>query len=99
MSCMCHTMTVGGYPWRLFHFEEKVKCCKECVCSLKLFQVLCHTKHALYARTACGRVRMFGGRVAGCTLYWHVRTHTVLMCVLHFACVGVHEYSFTLPLV
>lgn len=38
------------------------------------------------------------GYIAGCTLYWHVRTHTVLMCVLHFACVGVHEYSFTLPL-
>ena len=40
VSSMCHTMH-SGYPWRLFHFEEKVKCCEESVCSPRLFHVLC----------------------------------------------------------
>ena len=50
MSSMCHTMH-SGYPWRLFHFEEKVKSVVKsaCVCSPRLFHVLCVTctEHAL----------------------------------------------------
>ena len=50
MSGMCHTMH-SGYPWRLFHFEEKVKSVVKRVFAVPV--ILCTVWHMHQARTKC----------------------------------------------
>ena len=51
---MCHTMQ-SGYPWRLFHFEEKVKSVVKSVFAVRCYPcIVCHTEHALNELHECG---------------------------------------------
>ena len=87
---MCHIMS-SGCPWRPFHFVKKEECCEECVCSPRLFHVLCVTctEHALNALHECGTweeggARVFGGRVAVHSIGMYV----YCACVCHTVHVG-----------
>ena len=78
-------------------------CCEECVCSPRLFHVLCVTcsEHALNALHECGTWEE-GGELGCSVVGWLYTllacTYTVLVCVT--PCMwGVHEYCATLPLV
>ena len=99
MSGMCHTMH-SGYPWRLFHFEEKVKSVVKRVFAVPV--ILCTVWHMHQARTKC-TAQVWDWEEGG-ELVCRVAVHSIGMyvycaCVSHHACGAVHEYCATLPLV
>ena len=84
--------------------RESEECCEECVCSPRLFHVLCVTctEHALNALYECETWEE-GGELGCSVVGWLYSllpcTYTVLVCVTRRACGGDHEYCATLPLV